>query len=523
MLPINVFTTTISSDQSTTELNGGFVHSLLLIDVLLRMKFHPEDKQQLIEHCRYEYRDDPDQLDIIEDFDRTYSPSHALRWYAGNSFVHRMLNKALRQQDIELLFLFRFLIRDIHKQLKCSQYSRSIRVYRGQAIQSDELQRLRQSIGQLISINSFFSTSKLYDKAIEFLNSPDVSHDLHPVLFIIDANPNVVTTRPFADITSHSSYKEFEILFMIGCVFRLTDFQQEKRVSTIYMRLCGDDEHDTQDLFQHLKKEYAGGNQQGDLKSFGAVLHKMGKYDLAQMVYYSALNELTSGDPQFSSIYRSLGMISDDRGEYDISLKWYHAAWEIQMQNNPSDYVRIASIYCCIGVVYKKKHDYKKALDYYYKAVDLFRKNNDANHCNMASFYNNIAIVYSAQEQYKEALQFYKKALDIELKYLPEDHSDLAMSYNNIGLVHYSVHNYDRAMFYHQKSLKIKQKSLPPDHPLIATSCANIGHTYEAKNDRQQALMYFQKAADIRRKALSSDHPDRLRIEKDIQRLHSQR
>ena len=51
-LSINIFNVTSKTDQSTTELNGNFVHSLLLIDVLIRMKSIESDKQQLIQLCK---------------------------------------------------------------------------------------------------------------------------------------------------------------------------------------------------------------------------------------------------------------------------------------------------------------------------------------------------------------------------------------------------------------------------------------------------------------------------------------
>jgi tetratricopeptide (TPR) repeat protein len=432
-----------------------------------------------------------------------------------------MLNKALRTQDIELLFLFRFLIHDIYEQLKQYQYHSLIRVYRGQAMSHEELKALQRSIKKLISINSFFSTSVDYYKALDFLNDSYISNDLHRVLFVIDAHPHVVSTKPFADISSHSPYNEREVLFMVGCVFRITDIRQDKQTWMIYMQLCGDDEHDMQDLFQHMKKEYAGGDKEVDLRSFGAVLYKMGKYNLAEMVYLRLLHELSSNDPMLSSVYRSLGMVYEEKGQYTTSLYWYQNSLQTQMKMNPSNHVDIGGIHCCIGVVYKKKGDYKRALDYYYKAIELFQKAHDDNHPDMASFYNNIAIIYNNQKQFSRALDFYEKMLSIETKHLPPDHPNLGMSYNNIGLVYYSAGDYNLAMSYYNRSLQIKLKSLPSDHPLIATSYVNIGRVHETTNNLQQALVYFQKAAAIRHKAFAFDNPDVIKIDKDIQRVLS--
>jgi len=45
-----------------------------------------------------------------------------------------------------------------------------------------------------------------------------------------------------------------------------------------------------QDLFQYIKKEYAGDDKQVDLSSFRVVLYKMGKYDLVEIVFQRLLN-----------------------------------------------------------------------------------------------------------------------------------------------------------------------------------------------------------------------------------------
>ena len=111
------------------------------------------------------------QLALVHEFENEYSSDKALWWYTRDSFLYKMLNKALRVQNIDLLFLFRFVIGDIYQQLKQNQCQSPVRVYRGQVISNDELNTLQQSIGEFISINSFFSTSTNRHKALGFLNS----------------------------------------------------------------------------------------------------------------------------------------------------------------------------------------------------------------------------------------------------------------------------------------------------------------------------------------------------------------
>jgi hypothetical protein len=66
------------------------------------------------------------------------------------SFLYRLLNKALRVQNIDLLYLFRFFIRDLGEQLEKNKCTSSIRVYRAQQMSKEEVDILRHSVDEYI-------------------------------------------------------------------------------------------------------------------------------------------------------------------------------------------------------------------------------------------------------------------------------------------------------------------------------------------------------------------------------------
>ncbi len=118
----------------------------------------------------------------------------------------------MRVRDIDILYLFRFFIRDIERQLEQYKFSTPIRVYQGQLMSTEELQVLKDSIGQCISLNSFLSTSVDRLKALEFLETSDTFDDL----FTINTDPRLNGVKPFANITAHSYFAdEEEVLMMI--------------------------------------------------------------------------------------------------------------------------------------------------------------------------------------------------------------------------------------------------------------------------------------------------------------------
>ncbi|CAF1654751.1 unnamed protein product, partial [Didymodactylos carnosus] len=117
-LSINVYHTNGTREKSTTELNGQFAHSQLLIDCLLRMRATSTHKNEFINYCKKEYANTNSQLNIIREFEETYSADRALTWYTRECFLYHLLNKALRTLDIDLLYLLGFFIRDLREQLE---------------------------------------------------------------------------------------------------------------------------------------------------------------------------------------------------------------------------------------------------------------------------------------------------------------------------------------------------------------------------------------------------------------------
>ena len=89
----------------TNELNTSFIYSQLLFDCLLQMPTN--DENEFLSLCKTEYKDNENELNIIREFEENYSANQALSWYTRKSFIYRILNKALRIQNIRLLFIFK--------------------------------------------------------------------------------------------------------------------------------------------------------------------------------------------------------------------------------------------------------------------------------------------------------------------------------------------------------------------------------------------------------------------------------
>jgi len=116
---------------------------------------------------------------------------------------------------------------------------------------------------------------------------------------------------------------ECEVLFMMGCIFRLIKIEEmeNEEIIMIHMQLCDDDEHELKELFDHMKKKFSGKSEEVNLCSFGRILREMGKYDLAEKIYHRLLAELPPNDPSLSVLYWNLGVVTHNKAAYDSSLE----------------------------------------------------------------------------------------------------------------------------------------------------------------------------------------------------------
>lgn len=321
-LPIKIF----MSNKSTIGINGEFVFTQILIDCLIKIQSDQTDRDELIELCRNRYKDNPKELSYIDDFESDYSSEKVLEWYSSETFFYKTMNAALRQPDIHVIFLFRSYISDIYHQLLKHQSNKTLEVYRCQVMSKAELKDLKNNVGQIISVNSFFSTSMKRKKALPFLNESTISDDLEQILFEINVEPKMAKTKPFADISEQSEHPdELEVLFMLGSIFRLKSVDQNRDgMWIIRMTLCSDDENGLNQVFLHMKEQIGG--RDSNLRTLGNLLRRMNKLDLAEKYFLRLLKELPPNDPSLVSLYEELGDVASQNGDLDKSVHWHQKA-----------------------------------------------------------------------------------------------------------------------------------------------------------------------------------------------------
>ena len=521
-LPISIFEPNSSPEGLTsTGLNGQFIHSQLLIDCLVRMKPTANESQEFIAFCKQNYEDNPKQLKYVEEFEREYTPKKSVWWYTRHTFLYQLLNKALRVQNIDMLYLFRFYIRDLKQELEKYKCKAPVHVYRVQQMSKEEIEKLQKSVGQYVSMNSFFSTSADQAQARTFVCCENVSDDTEQVFFQIDADPRLDNIKPFADIKSLSRYPdEKEVLFMIGSIFQVIEIKRDSdQVWNIRLKLCSENGHELQRLFEHMSKKL--NIAKIDVYEFSQILYDMGKLNEAEKYFRIYLDGLPAGHPSIAAAYQGLGMIADDKGEYEASLEWYNKALDIELKLRGPSHQNVATIYNCIAIIHERAGDYALAKESYKKALQIRIKVYGQDHPHVAMCMVNVGGLYQREKQFSKALESYNGALLIYDKRLPPGHPHLGKLHSNIGNLHARLGDYNRALEHHNRNLYILEKSLPPDHRDIASALESIGNIYEAKKDLSQALSHYEQALKIFRKSLSSTHPRVVTADEEVKRVSS--
>ena len=270
---------------------------------------HDENaKKEMLDASREYYRDNLRELERIDQFERTYRSEDAIQWYTKNCFVYRLINKALRTEDIEQLYIFRYFIQDLcaalqlnHQMLitgpdrtgpaRNGRLGEPITVYRGLRLRQAEFDDLINDEEKLISMNGYLSTSVTEEVAQMYAGKPTSTPDKLSVLLEIECDLEKLDDSVlFAYVASQSQFRdEYEVLFDIGATFQLTDKPKQTDDGVWHLKMVASDEGRT------LLRKYIDDNLEFSAVNspkimFGMLLYMydMSRHDLS-LSYFERL------------------------------------------------------------------------------------------------------------------------------------------------------------------------------------------------------------------------------------------
>ncbi|CAF1162433.1 unnamed protein product, partial [Didymodactylos carnosus] len=364
----SISTYSLSSNEKKQKSLGNltkedhlFVYSQLLAEIFLQTKRTLDEntaRQELLQACRTYYQENQLELGKIEEFENTYRETNAITWYTKDCFLYRLINKALRTENIDIIFKFRFFIADLHKQIKelhsvnvknPKQKRESLTVYHGQLISADELKQL--TVNSLISFNTFLSTTTSREVALMFAGDNCLCvDDFRSILFELEIEWNSYAS-PFVNISHLSSFAdEDEYLFSIGNHYELAI----KANTDAYLL--------NEELNEKISQIYDECSSSLGLKTL---------INSEKFIQDRIRANLSDNDPALASYYDQIARIYEENQLFELALENFKKAILSYQQYLPSNHLKFRDLYERIGNVYVGQSHYVWALKNYEKAKEF--------------------------------------------------------------------------------------------------------------------------------------------------------
>ena len=465
-----------------------------LLEILLTVPEPDVAKQEMINFCQSCYAENGPELSKISEFEKDYCSKNAIKWYTRASFLYRLVNEALRSEDVGFMYAFRFILRDLNTQLTelHSNYLQTLlelqlipytlTVYRGQLMSIQELDQIKRNVLGFISMNSFLSTSSNRNVALLFSGLGGQRPHLESVLFEIVIETSTCQSA-FAEIhtVSWMSTDEDEILLTFGTIFQIESVNEnDDHVWIIRLVLCNRDWKEIPRM-QDLFPEWPVWHLPVDLVTLAWCLSEMGDFKRAEDIYKRLARTSSSTEvPIFLSNIAAISFEYQGTANTIEMLAPYQKVLDDMPDLHKCSRIQILlNMATCV----LSHGSFEKAQIYVEQSRELLcldsgePKEPVAVYC-LARFYTISGLLNDQRDQYQEALNFFEQALKVFAAHLSEDNANCGQIALYMGTAEFKINNYLKAIFHYQNALNIFSKLYPSEHSVIANCHHLIGSAY---------------------------------------------
>ncbi|CAF3462329.1 unnamed protein product [Rotaria sp. Silwood1] len=326
------------------------------------------NKEKFLNICRSIYALDPIQLDHIDEFERNYQPKDAIKWYSKDCFIFKVINELFRNNELFSHARLGYYVFDLCINLKSlwleQQQQRNpplsstiLRLYRGLSVPDVEIDRIKASQGNYISINGFLLTTKSYEIAQKFARNVFCEIEVNPQLH------NII----FADISTYSQFDEQEVLFSLDATFFLSAVYYDDDDKLWKIKLISASEEELIDN----QLEYHSFTFDGQQQEFiGDQWFAFRKYDKSISSYEESLLLITN-ERNKADIFYKLAKTYLANKQYAFALDNALDAYKIYMSIHPSNPHIILELLRLIGISYACVNNYDCSIEYHVKYLIL--------------------------------------------------------------------------------------------------------------------------------------------------------
>ncbi|MEU4403524.1 tetratricopeptide repeat protein [Streptosporangium sp. NPDC023963] len=236
----------------------------------------------------------------------------------------------------------------------------------------------------------------------------------------------------------------------------------------------------------------AGSREQAAyLHQLGMIAQERGEFERALEYYRQSLtiSEELGNRAGMASGYHHLGIIAQKRGKFERALEYYHQA--LTIDEELGDRVGMAAGYHQLGRIAEVRGEFERALEYYHQSLTINEEL--GNRAGMAAGYHHLGRIAEVRREFERALEYYHQSLTINEEL--GNRADMAAGYHHLGIIAQKRGEFERALEYYRQSLTIKEEL--GDRAGMVSGYHQFGVIAEERGEFERALEYYRQSLTI--------------------------
>ena len=244
----------------------------------------------------------------------------------------------------------------------------------------------------------------------------------------------------------------------------------------------------------------------------GKVYQSLGLYNQADTLLREALairERIGGGRVDLSETLHDLGMNIVWGGEdLDSAQSLLEESLRLAIASDGESSTNAASVYHSLAILHNTRGEYDTAETLYRKALGIFEQYPPEDYQEIGPLMNDLALVLHEEGKYADAEAMFRKTIDLERQLFGDVHPELATTIYNFGQLLKDRGNYVESEKMLREGLEMDKKVYGEKHPDVAYSLTGLGHVLERRGDLIGADSLYRQALQIRRDALGDSHPE---------------
>jgi tetratricopeptide (TPR) repeat protein len=204
----------------------------------------------------------------------------------------------------------------------------------------------------------------------------------------------------------------------------------------------------------------------------------------------AAVEEHLEEPPLEATLLNDLGMIADNRAEWDRAIEMYERS--LETKERVGDVHGMAQTFNNLGLVYADKGEWDRAIAMYERSLESLERVGDVH--GMAQTWTNLGSVYYRKGEWDRAIAMYERSL--ETKERVGDVHGMAQTWGNLGNVYAQQGEWDRAIEMYERSLETKERV--GDVHGMARTWGNLGIVYRKKGEWERAIAMYERSLETK-------------------------